>query len=192
MFCAHLITGKGVQACAVDPGAVASDIWKRTKYNRPPWKWLAKIAFAPTWDGALPVLHAATTPLVHDDAQLQNTTASLRLFARGAFAWPMVVAPTLSEFVLVCAVALDWQIRNLSSYCWGRRRRRKSTNRSGSSRFFEQLQRSISKPDCIRRQSRIKACLKSTEISLSLSLSLSLSQLLLSSNFLSTPPNPNP
>jgi NAD(P)-dependent dehydrogenase (short-subunit alcohol dehydrogenase family) len=35
--------GKGVQACAVDPGAVASDIWKRTKYNRPPWKWLAKV-----------------------------------------------------------------------------------------------------------------------------------------------------
>ncbi|CAM6004670.1 unnamed protein product [Sphagnum balticum] len=128
--------GKGIQSCAVDPGAVASDIWKRTKYNRPPWKWLAKIAFAPTWDGALPVLHAATSPLVHDDAQLQNTTASLRLFARGAFAWPMVVAPTLSEFVLVCAVALDWQIRNLSSYCWGRRRRRrKSTNRSGSSRL---------------------------------------------------------
>ncbi|CAK9863954.1 unnamed protein product [Sphagnum jensenii] len=47
-----------------------------------------------------------------------------------------VVAPTLSEFVLVCAVALDWQIRNLSSY-WGRRgRRRDSTNRSGSSRFL--------------------------------------------------------
>jgi hypothetical protein len=22
---------------------VASDIWKRTKYNQPPWKWLAKV-----------------------------------------------------------------------------------------------------------------------------------------------------
>jgi hypothetical protein len=50
-----------------------------------------------------------------------------------------VVAPTPSEFVIVCTVALDWQIRNLSSYCyyWGRRsRRRESTNRSGSSRFL--------------------------------------------------------
>jgi len=64
-----------------------------------------QIAFAPTWDGALPVLHAATTPLVHDDAQLQNTTASLRLFARGAFAWPMVQKFT----TLACSYTLQYR-----------------------------------------------------------------------------------
>jgi hypothetical protein len=63
-----------------------------------------QIAFAPTWDGALPVLHAATTPLVHDDAQRQNTTASLRLFARGAFAWPMVQKFT----TLACSYTLQY------------------------------------------------------------------------------------
>jgi NAD(P)-dependent dehydrogenase (short-subunit alcohol dehydrogenase family) len=35
--------GKGVQACAVDPGAVASDIWRRSLFNRKPWKWLVKV-----------------------------------------------------------------------------------------------------------------------------------------------------
>ncbi|KAH9542587.1 hypothetical protein CY35_13G015400 [Sphagnum magellanicum] len=101
--------GKGVQACAVDPGAVASDIWRRSLFNQKPWKWLVKLLFAPTWDGAIPVVHAATTPL--DDTQKDT---QLRLFARGGFAWPVAVQPRPSTFFGMCGAALDWPIRNLS------------------------------------------------------------------------------
>jgi len=55
-----------------------------------------QLLFAPTWDGAIPVVHAATTPL--DDTQKDT---QLRLFARGGFAWPVVkLIPSYCIFLL--------------------------------------------------------------------------------------------
>lgn len=44
-------------------------------------KILRQAAFAPTWDGATPVIHAATTPLKRNEDK-----TPLRFFARGVFA----------------------------------------------------------------------------------------------------------
>ncbi len=55
-----------------------------------------QLLFAPTWDGAIPVVHAATTPL--DDTQKDT---QLRFFARGGFAWPVVkLIPSYCIFLL--------------------------------------------------------------------------------------------
>jgi hypothetical protein len=45
-----------------------------------------KNTYAPTWDGAKPVIHAATAPL---DAP-KKAKQPLRYFARGLFASPLV------------------------------------------------------------------------------------------------------
>ena len=46
------------------------------------FKILRQAAFAPTWDGAKPVIHAATAPLKRNEDK-----TPLRFFARGGFAW---------------------------------------------------------------------------------------------------------
>jgi len=101
--------GKGIQACAVDPGAVFSDIWRTSIYNKPPISWALKVAFAPTWDGAMPVYHAATTPLKTD-----HDKSPFRLFARGGFAWWGVTKPNSPPIFGLTAAALDWPVRYLS------------------------------------------------------------------------------
>lgn len=80
----------------------------------------------------------------------------------------------------------------------GKKKKKRKHQQKRRQQIVEQMQRSTSKPDCIRRQSRIKtvdpvcrnrwiACLKSTKMPLSLS-----RKVLHSSKFLSTPPNPKP
>ncbi|KAG0627544.1 hypothetical protein M758_2G209700 [Ceratodon purpureus] len=100
---------KGIQTCAVDPGAVMSDIWRRSRFNKPPISWGMKVAFAPTWDGATPVYHAATTPL-----KTEQDKTPLRLFARGGFAWWGVTKPSPTPILQLTAAALDWPVRFLS------------------------------------------------------------------------------
>ncbi|KAL3146845.1 hypothetical protein ABBQ38_014819 [Trebouxia sp. C0009 RCD-2024] len=52
---------KGIQSCAVDPGAVSSNIYANSKLPSP-IRWFIRNLHAPTRDGASTVLHAATTP----------------------------------------------------------------------------------------------------------------------------------
>lgn len=53
--------GVPVQSCAVDPGAVSSNIYANSKLPSP-IRWFIRNLHAPTRDGASTVLHAATTP----------------------------------------------------------------------------------------------------------------------------------
>lgn len=101
--------GKGIQACAVDPGAVSSDIWRNSVFNKPPLSWALKVAFAPASDGAVPVHHAATTPL-----KTEPGTTPLRLFARGGFTWWGVTSPNSIPLLGLLAATFDWPIRCLS------------------------------------------------------------------------------
>jgi len=51
------------QACAVDPGSVATAIYRDSKlFSRQPLKWLIQNLYAPPWDGAAAVVHAASAP----------------------------------------------------------------------------------------------------------------------------------
>lgn len=103
--------GKGIQSAAVDPGAVWSDIWRRSKFNKPPFSWVLKATYAPTWDGAKPVIYAATAPY---DAP-KKEQAPVRYFARGCFASPLITSiyPGRLLFHLLGSF-LDWPIRKLS------------------------------------------------------------------------------
>ena len=52
-----------VQACAVDPGSVATAIYRDSKmFSAQPLKWLIENLYAPPWDGAAAVVHAASVP----------------------------------------------------------------------------------------------------------------------------------
>ena len=52
-----------VQACAVDPGSVATAIYRDSKlFSAQPLKWLIQNLYAPPWDGAVAVVHAASAP----------------------------------------------------------------------------------------------------------------------------------
>ena len=50
-----------MQSCAVDPGAVSSNIYANSRLPSP-IRWFIRNMHAPTQDGASAVLHAATTP----------------------------------------------------------------------------------------------------------------------------------
>ena len=50
-----------MQSCAVDPGAVSSNIYANSQLPSP-IRWFIRNMHAPTRDGASAVLHAATTP----------------------------------------------------------------------------------------------------------------------------------
>lgn len=92
--------GRGVTACAVDPGGVVSSIWRHSVFSKPPMSWLMGLVYAPTYDGASAVVHAVASD--HEvDAPAQRKVLSsvkkrlslpevpdFRLYARGAFAWP--------------------------------------------------------------------------------------------------------
>jgi NAD(P)-dependent dehydrogenase (short-subunit alcohol dehydrogenase family) len=50
----------GLQSCAVDPGGVASNIWKNSVFSKAPLSWVIKNLYAPPSDGAAAVVYAAT------------------------------------------------------------------------------------------------------------------------------------
>ncbi|DBA88373.1 TPA: hypothetical protein ACH3X2_004873 [Trebouxia sp. C0005] len=90
----------GIQSCAVDPGAVSSNIYANSHLPSPV-RWVIRNLHAPTSDGASAVIHAATTPMPLDnlydvppDVKLKwgKTPVSkpLRFYARGAFASPAI------------------------------------------------------------------------------------------------------
>lgn len=109
----------GVTSCAVDPGSVASSIWRDSLFSQPPIKTLIKWLYAPSEDGATAVVHAATVPWEQDAAAAEAVNSrwarssqqalpsrdapagqhseacdpsDLRFYARGAFAWPTVTS----------------------------------------------------------------------------------------------------
>eukprot|EP00850_Spirogloea_muscicola_P016140 SM000129S26127 [mRNA] locus=s129:86932:88652:+ [translate_table: standard] len=112
--------GRNIEAFAVDPGAVLSDIWRNSKFSRPPWKWLAQSTFSPTWDGAIPVIHAA---MGDTSNAASDRKYSAVFFARGTFAWPIFTLPPpgiLKYLLPVTGVfyLLDWPLRRLSQGRW--------------------------------------------------------------------------
>ena len=59
---------RGVAACAVDPGSVATNIYRDSLlFSRQPLKWLISTFYAPPWDGAAAVVHAACAPWKRPD-----------------------------------------------------------------------------------------------------------------------------
>jgi len=110
----------GVCSSAVDPGGVASSIWRDSIFSRPPLKFFIENLYAPISDGAAVVVHAATVDWKEDAARAaivnarwaqpgdnQKTDASEhedvhdyssasrndpRYYARGTFAWPTVTS----------------------------------------------------------------------------------------------------
>lgn len=105
-----------ITSVAVDPGAVASSIWRNSSFSRPPWSWFLNFLFAPVSDGAAAVVHAAIVDFKEDalkQDRVHRTVVDLlsthnvkqskrdmqpkkakkdipnfRLYARGMFAWP--------------------------------------------------------------------------------------------------------
>jgi NAD(P)-dependent dehydrogenase (short-subunit alcohol dehydrogenase family) len=78
---------RGVRACAVDPGSVATGIYRDSAlFSRQPLKWLITKFYAPPWDGASAVVHAASAqwrrPPAREQRSLQHddTWVSLSLF----------------------------------------------------------------------------------------------------------------
>jgi NAD(P)-dependent dehydrogenase (short-subunit alcohol dehydrogenase family) len=97
----------GVTAAAVDPGAVASDVWRHGPFAAPPLSWMIKGLYAPPADGAAAVVHAATAEWAADApaafaaaARAAPAAAAAaaaaggepppRFYARGLFASPLV------------------------------------------------------------------------------------------------------
>ncbi|GBG71498.1 hypothetical protein CBR_g8914 [Chara braunii] len=129
----------GVEAAAVDPGAVNSNIWRNSAFSRPPLKWGLQLLFAPPSDGASAVIHAATTcpsephqrahaaePRPGDsssdeDQDYRRNVAEntpVRLFAEGAFASKLVTGLPSSKWMsaaqpalYLAAAAVDWPVR---------------------------------------------------------------------------------
>ncbi|KAL2609646.1 hypothetical protein R1flu_028219 [Riccia fluitans] len=105
--------GKGIESSAVDPGSVSSDIFRA---DSSPVRLVVKAFYAPTWDGAKIVLHAATAPYASD----KKDSKPFRFFARGAFASPVITAtpPALLSYpqavVMALASIIDWPVRRLS------------------------------------------------------------------------------
>ncbi|CAL8464655.1 g4190 [Coccomyxa elongata] len=135
----------GVQACAVDPGAVATNIYKDSRlFTRQPLKWLIQNLYAPPRDGAAAVVHAASAPwrrqpgkhgfLVNKstDALLGGgSIAGTWFFARGVFAWPAItgfrgqregiIGNLRMQGWAVRALslsALDWPLRKITQGRW--------------------------------------------------------------------------
>lgn len=135
----------GVQACAVDPGAVATNIYKDSRlFTRQPLKWLIQNLYAPPQDGAAAVVHAASAPwrrsprkhgfLVNKktDTQVEcDSTAETWFFTRGVFAWPAitgfrgqregVIGSLRMQGWAIRALtlsALDWPLRKITKGRW--------------------------------------------------------------------------
>jgi WW domain-containing oxidoreductase len=88
----------GVQSCALDPGGVKSNIWRKSLFAKPPLKWVLDFFYSPTSDAAKVVLSAATQPWQPHAAQQTGAQQQgsrkrppyLRFYARGMFASPLV------------------------------------------------------------------------------------------------------
>lgn len=121
---------RGVQSCAVDPGAVSSNIYANSRLPSP-IRWFIRNLHAPTTDGAQAVIHAATTPwrpVTTPPGQPYTPESSeLRFYARGAFASPAIgwcsseatglLGQLQKAAWAVSAVvhsSLDWPVRRLS------------------------------------------------------------------------------
>lgn len=108
--CQRRLGALGVQSCAVDPGGVASNIWKRSVFESPQLSWLLHL-YAPPSDGATAVVHAATVPWGSERGAAARLAAQrraapaagsnglsfepeddLRFYARGLFASPPMTA----------------------------------------------------------------------------------------------------
>ncbi|DBA73310.1 TPA: Retinol dehydrogenase 13, variant 2 [Trebouxia sp. C0004] len=126
----------GIQSCAVDPGAVSSNIYANSGLPSPV-RWLIRNLHAPTSDGVSAVIHAATTPwqpMINVSPQNVKVTLEdlpvykpLRFYARGAFASPAIgwcssdntsllghVQRGLWAVSAVLHSSVDWPIRRLS------------------------------------------------------------------------------
>ncbi|OAE27912.1 hypothetical protein AXG93_3309s1080 [Marchantia polymorpha subsp. ruderalis] len=115
--------GQGIESSAVDPGSVYSDIWRNQAFGRPPFSWLLKALYAPTWDGAKPVIYAAIAPY---SAEKKNNRP-YRFFARGVFASPLITSspPRVLELPVALATLfgslIDWPVRRLTGgLIWGK------------------------------------------------------------------------
>eukprot|EP00891_Asterochloris_glomerata_P003244 jgi/Astpho2/3244/Aster-05765 len=86
----------GVQACAVDPGGVNSNIWQNSIFAKPPLKWLLGAVFAPNSDAAKVVVHAATDPWqpprASADGNGKEDRSRFRFYARGTFTSPVITS----------------------------------------------------------------------------------------------------
>ncbi|KAL3678494.1 hypothetical protein R1sor_021450 [Riccia sorocarpa] len=106
--------GQGIESSAVDPGSVASEIFR--SYSAP-MRMGINAFYSPTWDAAKIVVHAATAPYSEDK---KDSSKPFRFFARGAFASPLITAtppPLLvrpQALVMLLGSLLDWPIRRLS------------------------------------------------------------------------------
>lgn len=131
-----------VQSCAVDPGGVASNIWKGSiMETNPLLRWVITNIYAPPSDGATAVVHAATVDwnvdrkpdkalLVLHPHKDHGHSEDLRFYARGLFASPLVtrtrgvpqnrscIPDRIRELAwgasTVVHSLLDWPIRKLT------------------------------------------------------------------------------
>ncbi|EIE19074.1 NAD(P)-binding protein [Coccomyxa subellipsoidea C-169] len=115
----------GVQACAVDPGAVSTNIYKDSSlFTRQPLKWLIQNLYAPPSDGAAAVVHAASAPWQRQPKKPENL-ACLQFFARGVFAWPAITAFKGQQQGVIGNLRMQgWALRalSLSALDWPLRR----------------------------------------------------------------------
>jgi hypothetical protein len=116
---------QGVQACAVDPGAVRSNIWANNpNFNRGPGKAVIDACYAPPEDAARVLLHAATCDWQADapggpgqGAAAVVPERDLRYYARGVFAWPQVGGDTcvaVSEHSMIIKCGASAQLAGIS------------------------------------------------------------------------------
>ncbi|KAF6266198.1 hypothetical protein COO60DRAFT_441720 [Scenedesmus sp. NREL 46B-D3] len=121
---------QGVQACAVDPGAVRSNIWANNPtFSQGPGKAVIDACYAPPADAARVLLHAATCDWQADapctpegGAAAVPPEQDLRYYARGVFAWPQICNDWAAGGLLqskawalntVIHTTIDWPLRKL-------------------------------------------------------------------------------
>lgn len=99
--------GWWMQACSVDPGSVATAIYRDSKlFSRQPLKWLIQKLYAPPWDGAAAVVHAASARSWGPPARSSGTLCCYTLPALCCLCQ-----------VLVCIVSLATQRRGSQGPC---------------------------------------------------------------------------
>eukprot|EP00245_Coleochaete_scutata_P018424 TRINITY_DN9566_c0_g1_i1.p1 TRINITY_DN9566_c0_g1~~TRINITY_DN9566_c0_g1_i1.p1 ORF type:complete len:356 (+),score=45.09 TRINITY_DN9566_c0_g1_i1:39-1070(+) len=114
--------GKGVQSAAVDPGVVYTAIWRNSPISRPPISWFFQSVFAPSSDGAVSIIHAATQPW-----HLKQTPDTCGpFFARGLYATPLITTfgrrdQRIASPLAVLSSFIDWPVRRLSGgWLWSK------------------------------------------------------------------------
>ncbi|CAL5224486.1 g7180 [Coccomyxa viridis] len=138
---------QGIQACAVDPGSVATAIYRDSKlFSAQPLKWIIEKLYAPPWDGAAAVVHVASAPSWGAPAPPRGRSRMLAewpphmdlqqtpqwFFARGLFALPIIThfrgpgEGLLNQLRMygwaakaLTLSALDWPLRRVTNGAWG-------------------------------------------------------------------------